>query len=227
MSFKTGIANRALKPMLGIVDTYNTDSCSKEIHIAAGLDVLFHSLESYTAIPCVRAFLYVCPVGANMVYQVHGAQPPPDEPEVPSRIPGLEPYRGRVLDMGTPPDRRAPATCRQGHRGPRVQAADAVRCSPLPLCSHLTAGFLGLLHRSRVSASVTLGCTCATPCPIRFGSCRDIGSAVIDPWHLDCRTEQERTQVAAPWLRCQHADYSARHLRRSDWSCRFVHFALD
>jgi hypothetical protein len=50
-SFKTGIANRALKPMLGIVDTYNTDSCSKELHISAGLDVLFHSLESYTAIP--------------------------------------------------------------------------------------------------------------------------------------------------------------------------------
>jgi hydroxyacid-oxoacid transhydrogenase len=52
MSFKTGIANRALKPMLGIVDTYNTDSCSRELHISAGLDVLFHSLESYTAIPC-------------------------------------------------------------------------------------------------------------------------------------------------------------------------------
>lgn len=50
-SFKTGIASRALKPTLGIVDTYNTESCSTEVHISAGLDVLFHSLESYTAIP--------------------------------------------------------------------------------------------------------------------------------------------------------------------------------
>ncbi|KAI0068714.1 iron-containing alcohol dehydrogenase 1 [Artomyces pyxidatus] len=50
-SFKTGIAARALKPTLGIVDTYNTESCPTPVHISAGLDVLFHSLESYTAIP--------------------------------------------------------------------------------------------------------------------------------------------------------------------------------
>ncbi|KAJ3491424.1 hypothetical protein NLI96_g706 [Meripilus lineatus] len=50
-SFKTGIANRALKPRLGIVDTLNTRTCSRELHISSGLDVLFHSLESYTAIP--------------------------------------------------------------------------------------------------------------------------------------------------------------------------------
>lgn len=50
-NFKTGIANRALRPMLGVVDTYSTDSCPKEVHISAGLDVLFHALESYTAIP--------------------------------------------------------------------------------------------------------------------------------------------------------------------------------
>jgi alcohol dehydrogenase YqhD (iron-dependent ADH family) len=45
-SFKTGIASRALKPTLGIVDTNNTDGCPREVQIAAGLDVLFHSLES-------------------------------------------------------------------------------------------------------------------------------------------------------------------------------------
>lgn len=50
-SFKTGIASRALKPALGIVDMRNTDSCPTAVHISAGLDVLFHSLESYTAIP--------------------------------------------------------------------------------------------------------------------------------------------------------------------------------
>ncbi|KAE9410509.1 alcohol dehydrogenase [Gymnopus androsaceus JB14] len=50
-SFKTGIASRALKPVLGIVDTQNTESCPTAVHISAGLDVLFHSIESYTAIP--------------------------------------------------------------------------------------------------------------------------------------------------------------------------------
>ncbi|KAH9049715.1 iron-containing alcohol dehydrogenase 1 [Lactarius hengduanensis] len=50
-SFKTGIASRALKPTLGIVDTFNTESCPTAVHISAGLDVLFHSLESFTAIP--------------------------------------------------------------------------------------------------------------------------------------------------------------------------------
>ncbi|KAH9482644.1 Hydroxyacid-oxoacid transhydrogenase, mitochondrial [Psilocybe cubensis] len=49
-SFKTGIANRAMKPVLGI-DTLNTESCPTAVHISAGLDVLFHSMESYTAIP--------------------------------------------------------------------------------------------------------------------------------------------------------------------------------
>lgn len=50
-SFKTGIASRALKPTLGIVDTFNTETCPTAVHISAGLDVLFHSLESFTAIP--------------------------------------------------------------------------------------------------------------------------------------------------------------------------------
>jgi len=48
---KTGIASRALRPLLGIVDPLNTDSCPLAVHISSGLDVLFHSLESYTAIP--------------------------------------------------------------------------------------------------------------------------------------------------------------------------------
>ncbi|KAH9458082.1 hypothetical protein MJO29_005202 [Puccinia striiformis f. sp. tritici] len=48
---KTGIANRALRPTLGIVDPLCTDSCPRAVHVNSGLDVLFHSLESYTAIP--------------------------------------------------------------------------------------------------------------------------------------------------------------------------------
>ncbi|RUS23530.1 alcohol dehydrogenase, partial [Jimgerdemannia flammicorona] len=48
---KTGIAHRALKPLLGIVDPLNTRSMPSQVHAASGLDVLCHALESYTAIP--------------------------------------------------------------------------------------------------------------------------------------------------------------------------------
>ncbi|GAA5841766.1 hypothetical protein JCM11251_004058, partial [Rhodosporidiobolus azoricus] len=51
LSAKTGIANRAMRPLLGIVDPLNTDSCPRSVHISSGLDVLFHAIESYTAIP--------------------------------------------------------------------------------------------------------------------------------------------------------------------------------
>ncbi|TNY18701.1 iron-containing alcohol dehydrogenase-domain containing protein [Rhodotorula diobovata] len=51
LSAKTGIASRAMRPLLGIVDPLNTDSCPREVHISSGLDVLFHALESWTAIP--------------------------------------------------------------------------------------------------------------------------------------------------------------------------------
>ncbi|CAN6631577.1 alcohol dehydrogenase 4 [Trichomonascus vanleenenianus] len=48
---KTGIAHRALKPLLGIVDPENTRSMPPQVRAASGLDVLCHSLESWTAIP--------------------------------------------------------------------------------------------------------------------------------------------------------------------------------
>ncbi len=32
----------------------NTESCPREVQISSGLDTLFHSMESYTAIPCVN-----------------------------------------------------------------------------------------------------------------------------------------------------------------------------
>ncbi|KAK0467168.1 iron-containing alcohol dehydrogenase-domain containing protein [Desarmillaria tabescens] len=41
----------SLKPVLGIVDAMNTESCPREVQISSGLDTLFHSMESYTAIP--------------------------------------------------------------------------------------------------------------------------------------------------------------------------------
>ncbi|KAI7847780.1 alcohol dehydrogenase [Circinella umbellata] len=48
---KTGIAHRALKPYLGIVDPDNTRSMPAQVHASSGLDVLCHALESYTALP--------------------------------------------------------------------------------------------------------------------------------------------------------------------------------
>jgi hydroxyacid-oxoacid transhydrogenase len=48
---KTGIAHRHLRPMLGIVDPENTRTQPPAVAAAAGLDVLSHALESYTAIP--------------------------------------------------------------------------------------------------------------------------------------------------------------------------------
>jgi hydroxyacid-oxoacid transhydrogenase len=48
---KTGIAHRHLRPTLGIVDPENTRTQPPAVAAAAGLDVLSHALESYTAIP--------------------------------------------------------------------------------------------------------------------------------------------------------------------------------
>ncbi|KAK4197349.1 putative alcohol dehydrogenase [Triangularia verruculosa] len=48
---KTGIAHRNLKPTLGICDPLNTATMPSAVKAASGLDVLCHSLESWTAIP--------------------------------------------------------------------------------------------------------------------------------------------------------------------------------
>ena len=48
---KTGVAHRNLKPTLGICDPYNTRTMPAAVKASSGLDVLCHSLESYTAIP--------------------------------------------------------------------------------------------------------------------------------------------------------------------------------
>jgi hydroxyacid-oxoacid transhydrogenase len=51
MHAKTGIANRALKPTLGLVDPENTRTMPPMLAAATGLDVFVHALESYTTMP--------------------------------------------------------------------------------------------------------------------------------------------------------------------------------
>lgn len=51
MHAKTGIAHRALRPLMGILDPNNTRSMPKMVAACSGMDVLCHALESLTALP--------------------------------------------------------------------------------------------------------------------------------------------------------------------------------
>ncbi|KXJ20076.1 hydroxyacid-oxoacid transhydrogenase, mitochondrial [Exaiptasia diaphana] len=51
---KTGIANRAIRPLLGIVDPLHTLHMPERVTANSGFDVLCHSIESYTAIPYTK-----------------------------------------------------------------------------------------------------------------------------------------------------------------------------
>ena len=48
---KTGIAHRALRPVMGIIDPDNTRTLPKMVAACSGLDVLSHAIESFTALP--------------------------------------------------------------------------------------------------------------------------------------------------------------------------------
>ena len=48
---KTGIAHRALRPVMGLVDPDNTRTLPGMVTACSGLDVLSHGLESFTALP--------------------------------------------------------------------------------------------------------------------------------------------------------------------------------
>ncbi len=51
MKAKTGIAHRALRPSMGIIDPDNTRTMPPMVAACTGLDVLSHALESLTAMP--------------------------------------------------------------------------------------------------------------------------------------------------------------------------------
>jgi hydroxyacid-oxoacid transhydrogenase len=51
MHAKTGIANRRLKPTLGVLDPDNTRTMPPEVAASSGLDILSHAIESFTAMP--------------------------------------------------------------------------------------------------------------------------------------------------------------------------------
>ena len=54
MHAKTGIAHRALRPVMGIVDPDNTRTLPPMVAACSGLDVLCHAVESLTALPYDR-----------------------------------------------------------------------------------------------------------------------------------------------------------------------------
>ena len=51
MKAKTGLAHRALRPIMGVVDPENSRTLPGMVAACSGFDVLCHGLESYTALP--------------------------------------------------------------------------------------------------------------------------------------------------------------------------------
>jgi alcohol dehydrogenase class IV len=80
---KTGIANRRLKPTLGLLDPDNTRTMPPEVAASSGLDLLSHAIQSFTAMPFT-------------------GRPRPDRPALRPGLPGLEPDQRRLVDAGAP-----------------------------------------------------------------------------------------------------------------------------
>ena len=69
---KTGVAHRALRPVLGLIDPDNTRGLPPQVAACSGLDVFSHAVESLTALPYHRRPAPVHP-GLRPAYQ--GANP--------------------------------------------------------------------------------------------------------------------------------------------------------
>ena len=72
MHAKTGIASRALRPVMGIIDPDNTRHLPKMVAACSGLDVLSHALESLTALPYSQR---LAPESLNLRPAYQGANP--------------------------------------------------------------------------------------------------------------------------------------------------------
>src|SRR5215211_5135765 len=84
MHAKTGIAHRALRPVMGIIDPDNTKTMPKMVAACSGLDVLSHALESFTALP-------------------FGQRPAPESPKLRPAYQGANPisdiWSARAIEM--------------------------------------------------------------------------------------------------------------------------------
>ncbi|MBI5879349.1 MAG: iron-containing alcohol dehydrogenase [Chloroflexi bacterium] len=80
MHAKTGIAHRALRPVMGIIDPDNTRSLPPTVAACSALDVLSHAIESLTAVPYGQRAAPDNPgqrpayQGANMISDVWAAR---------------------------------------------------------------------------------------------------------------------------------------------------------
>ena len=72
MHVKTGIAHRALRPQIGVLDPHNTRTLPQMAAASTGLDVLSHALESLTALPYDSR---VAPESPEMRPAYQGANP--------------------------------------------------------------------------------------------------------------------------------------------------------
>lgn len=77
---KTGIAHRALRPVLGIIDAENTRTQPPMVAACSGLDILCHAVESLTALPYTQRAAPDSPVmrpayqGANPISDIWAAK---------------------------------------------------------------------------------------------------------------------------------------------------------
>ncbi len=72
---KTGIAHRALRPSLGVLDPLNTLTMPAMVTACSALDVLSHAIESFTAIPFDRR---IAPESPSLRPAYQGANPVSD-----------------------------------------------------------------------------------------------------------------------------------------------------
>ena len=75
MHAKTGIAHRALRPMIGIIDPNNTSTLPRMVAACTGFDVLSHALESLTALPYNQR---PAPASPNLRSTYQGSNPVSD-----------------------------------------------------------------------------------------------------------------------------------------------------